>query len=443
MKAGVAEIEVTPPVGCWLLGPVAESTGVHDPLMARVLVLDDGAQKVAILGIDLIGMGWEFADELISLIRKATGVDLALLQFSHTHNAPFPPSWMTSIYKRDVPLLADWRDGLRKALPKLVADAIAAAKPVQHRAGRAEVQVGTHRRMADEAGTIYMAPNPDGPVVPWTDVLGVYGEDGSLMAALYEHAAHPVIVHGASTLIGADYPGYAAARIRKNLGDGVVPIFMQGCGANINGDFVAAGYEKAEEAGNALGDAVTKALKTAEPITADSLNIVKQRVNLPCIDFPPREEVEAELAKGRAQLAEKGGPDSLDALGEVDGIEACEDMLRLMDAGDPQFMRLEMAMISLGTDWGLVSFSGEVFCEYQLWIDEHAPFKHVMVGAYANNFGGYIACDADLAMGEKGGYEAACWPSRSCAFIVPTRVALQVGIEKQIHEAVAAMWAGV
>ena len=75
-------------------------------------------------------------------------------------------------------------------------------------------------------------------------------------------------------------------------------------------------------------------------------------------------------------------------------------MLRLMDAGDPQFMRLEMAMISLGTDWGLVSFSGEVFCEYQLWIDEHAPFKHVMVGAYANNFGGYIACDADLAMGD-------------------------------------------
>ena len=97
-------------------------------------------------------------------------------------------------------------------------------------------------------------------------------------------------------------------------------------------------------------------------------------------------------------------------------------------------------MLSLGSDWGLVSFSGEMFCEYQLWIDENAPFAHKMVGAYANTFGGYIATDADLAMGEKGGYEAACWPAQSCALIVPTRVALAVGIEQQVHQALQQMW---
>ncbi|MHC4986531.1 MAG: hypothetical protein ACYTFO_10300, partial [Planctomycetota bacterium] len=98
------------------------------------------------------------------------------------------------------------------------------------------------------------------------------------------------------------------------------------------------------------------------------------------------------------------------------------------------------AMLALGSDWGLVSFSGEMFCEYQLWIDENAPFTHTMVAAYANTFGGYIPTDADLAMGEKGGYEAACWPAHSCALIVPTRVALAVGIEQQIREALEAMW---
>ncbi|MHC4563540.1 MAG: hypothetical protein ACYS8X_12305, partial [Planctomycetota bacterium] len=123
MQAGFAELDVTPPVGCWLLGPVAQSTGVHDPLMARALVLDDGQTQVAILGIDLIGMGWELADELRTLIRERAGVDLVLLQFSHTHNAPFPPTWMTSIYQRDVDLLADWRDSLREGLPRIVAQA--------------------------------------------------------------------------------------------------------------------------------------------------------------------------------------------------------------------------------------------------------------------------------------------------------------------------------
>ena len=441
MRAGVAEVEVTPPVGCWLLGPVAKSTGVHDPLMARALVLDDGAKKVAILGIDLIGMGWELADELHGLIKAQTGVDFALLQFSHTHNAPFPPSWMTSIYKKDVPFLAAWRDGLRRDLPKLVADALAAAEPVELRAGRAEVQVGFNRRVVQDNGYVTMAENPDGPVVPWTDVLGVYGEDDSLKAVLYEHAAHPVIVHCASTLISADFPGYAAGRIRQKLGAEVMPIFVQGCGANINGSPLAKGFGPARAAGDKLGDAVVAALESAQPITADTMRLVTHRIELPCIDFPPREEVVVRLAEAKARVAKEEAESGEAGPGSYDEVESVGDLLRLLDAGDRQSMRLEAAMISLGNDWGFVSFSGEVFCDYQLWITENAPFTHTMVAAYANNFGGYIPCDADLAMGEKGGYEAACWPAGSCALIVPTRVALAVGIEQIIRDRVAEMWA--
>ena len=439
MKAGVAHVDITPPVGCWLLGPTAPSTGVHDPLLARALVLDDGAKKVAIISLDLIGMGWELADELKSLIRDKTEIDFALLQFSHTHNAPFPPSWMTSIYKRDVELLAGWRDYLRQAIPQIVADAAASAFPVSLKAGRAPVQVGFYRRMVDENGYVYMAANEDGPVVPWVDVLAAYNEGGKPLAVVYEHAAHPVIVHGASTLMSADYPGFAVVRICEALGDDVMPLFVQGCGANINGDSVAAGYEKAKIAGDKLGDAVVAALESAEPIEADAFKAVTQRLELPCIDFPPRQEVQAKLDEANASLTEQEA-DSQAWVCAYDQVEALTDLLGMIDRGDKQSFRMEVAMLSLGGEWGMVSFSGEVFCEYQLWIDEHAPFVHKMVAAYANNFGGYIATDADLAMGEKGGYEAACWPAMSCAIIVPTRVALAVGIEKRIREALEQMW---
>ena len=439
MKAGVAEVDITPPVGCWILGPVAQSTGVHDPLMARALVLDDGETKVAVLGIDLIGMGWELADELRALIAKEASVDFVLLQLSHTHNAPFPPTWMTSIYKRDIEMLADWRDSLREGLPRIVGEALASARPVELRAGRADVQVGFNRRVVGDGGYVHMATNEDGPVVPWTDVLSVRGEDGGLMAVLYGHSAHPVIVHASSTLMSADYPGFAAGRIRQKLGPDVMPIFVQGCGANINGHPLATGFDEAKAAGDKLGDAVALAVEQATPIQCQTLRTLTKRVDLPCIDFPPRQEVADELTKTQALLAEQEQGSGM-WVGTFDHVEALSDMLRLIDSGERPEMRLEMAMVSLGKEWGMVSFSGEVFCEYQLWIDEHAPFARTMVGAYANNFGGYIACDADLAMGEKGGYEAACWPAHSCALIVPTRVALQVGIEQQIHEAVAQMW---
>jgi hypothetical protein len=348
---------------------------------------------------------------------------------------------MTSIYQRDVDLLADWRDSLREGLPRIVAQAAKSAKPAELRAGRADVQVGLNRRVVGENGHVHMGPNEDGPVVPWVDVLAVChpAADEIPLAVLYSHAAHPVIVHASSTLISADYPGFAAARIRERFGQKVMPIFVQGCGANINGHPLATGFDEAKAAGDKLGDVVAEAVESAAMVRSEKFKVVTKRVDLPCVDLPPRDEVEKSLEEAQATLAEQEEGSGA-WVGTFDYVEALTDLLRMIDAGQKPQMRLEMAMVSLGEEWALVSFSGEVFCEYQLWIDENAPFADTMVGAYANNFGGYIACDADLAMGEKGGYEAACWPAVSCALIVPTRVALQVGIEGQIHEALAEMW---
>ena len=66
MKAGIAQTDITPPEGCWLCGPLAPSTGTHDPLLARALVLDDGSASVAVLGLDLLCVAWDSFDEIIN-----------------------------------------------------------------------------------------------------------------------------------------------------------------------------------------------------------------------------------------------------------------------------------------------------------------------------------------------------------------------------------------
>src|SRR6266508_3884810 len=59
LRVGMASVDITPPVGTPLGGYAARrgapSTGVHDPITARALVLDDGAGPVAIVATDLIG----------------------------------------------------------------------------------------------------------------------------------------------------------------------------------------------------------------------------------------------------------------------------------------------------------------------------------------------------------------------------------------------------
>src|SRR5579859_5476179 len=57
LAAGMAEIDITPPVGYRMAGYFDErlSTGIHDPLKAKALVLQQGTQRFALVFCDLVG----------------------------------------------------------------------------------------------------------------------------------------------------------------------------------------------------------------------------------------------------------------------------------------------------------------------------------------------------------------------------------------------------
>ena len=105
-----------------------------------------------------------------------------------------------------------------------------------------------------------MAPNPKGAVLPWVDVLSIDSKYGKPIAVLFRHAAHPVIVHKASTLISADYPGFAVETLKRSRGKEAVYLFAQGCSGNINGFPLKGGIDAAAATGRDLGQAVGRAL---------------------------------------------------------------------------------------------------------------------------------------------------------------------------------------
>ena len=89
--AGAAEAIITPtPVGTFLIGPLKESTGVHDDLFARALVISDGTTRVAIVTLDFLGLDFSFHDRIVAAIEKQTGIARGniMVNCSHTHNAP-------------------------------------------------------------------------------------------------------------------------------------------------------------------------------------------------------------------------------------------------------------------------------------------------------------------------------------------------------------------
>ncbi|MCJ8329701.1 MAG: hypothetical protein HRT89_04455, partial [Lentisphaeria bacterium] len=258
MLAGATEIEITPPIGGMIMGPEAISTGVHDPLMAKALYVDDGQSPWFILSIDLMALDFALSDRIRQEITARTGAKAVILNFTHTHAAPYSAPWSVPEFEKHCELEKDWRESLVTKIPDLAVAAKAQAESVSLKVGRAPVAIGVHRRVWN-GELMTMAPNFHGPIIPWVDVLEARTADGKLIGVVFSHAAHPVVVHMTSTEMGADFPGYAAAALRDEYGEGIF-LFCQACSANINSYPLATGEKNAEHAGRKLAAATILAM---------------------------------------------------------------------------------------------------------------------------------------------------------------------------------------
>lgn len=397
LMAGAAETIIT---------SIKDRPDVYAELYARVLVLADGEKQLAIVTADYGQFSLQYNGVLLDAIQGATGIppEHVVINCSHTHNAP-------GVDGREMSEVSEaW---LATCLAELVKDAVGKLEPATLRAGRAPVQVGYNRRIMNDEGYITMAPNPEGSVVPWVDVLGAYDTNGDIIAVLFSHAAHPVIVHWSSEEIGADFPGYAVEHLRNFLAlkPKSILLFAQGCAADINGYPLRGGFEACDVAGFTLAFATHQALKTAQEVPAAPLKACSKLVNLPFRDPPSVAECE--------QLI-KEFPDD----------ERYVALLEVAKSGEKRSLSFPISAFAVGDALCFLSVSHELFSEYQLYADETSPFSHTFVFGYTNGSEVYIATRAAYELGLRAGYEAG---PRNHALGGPYRLALLPAVEEQIQ----------
>ena len=73
MKAGVAQANITPPVGTIAHGG-KPSIGIATELYAKALVLDDGQTKAALVTADVLLLGKKVVAETRARIEEMTGI---------------------------------------------------------------------------------------------------------------------------------------------------------------------------------------------------------------------------------------------------------------------------------------------------------------------------------------------------------------------------------
>jgi hypothetical protein len=91
LRVGFGDVEITPEVNgpqpVWIAGygHGRRAEGVHDPLMARCVVLDDGSRRMAWVSVDVVGLQYPTVQRIRG---KLDGFHYVLVASTHNHEGP-------------------------------------------------------------------------------------------------------------------------------------------------------------------------------------------------------------------------------------------------------------------------------------------------------------------------------------------------------------------
>lgn len=388
LQAGFGAVEITPPVGVKMCGALEPrvSVGTTDPLMAKTLVASDGEKRVAIVGVDIVGLPRAIVDQAIDEAVRRTGIarDAILISCSHTHSGPYTsgPFFLDAL---DHDFLAQ--------LPTLIADSIQqadrACQPATLHIGRSLVYQGMHLRlalckdgkafnswMADALNDLDTCPQiigMCGAIDPELWVLRFDDQDGKPFGVFFNFSVHTNSHFGVTW--SADYPGVVAEFMSDALGDDVITVFTPGACANIN---PLLGGQRWREGAVHFAQAAVAAAKRAKKVEgAIVVDAVRRDVSVPKRD-------PATQPPGAIQRLNWGGGKHYE--------EVFEPLLEHV-AHMPAHWITPVNAARIGP-FAIASSPGELFVEYGFAIKQRSPFPHTVVAELTNDWAWYLPTKA-------------------------------------------------
>ena len=431
LRVGASAVDITPPVGTALDGYGGRedvSLGVHDPLFARCLFLDDGTTQLALVVCDLIGIGSFLAQRARELIAERPGIppQNVLVAATHTHAGP------AGVRGRGEAVLVE-------ATARKIAGAVNVAR---WGAREALLKYGT----TPLESIAQNRRHPDWPIDHRLDVLAVDGIDGESIATVARYACHPTTMTGGNLDITAEWPGEACRLIEQITGGR--GIYFNGACANINPAWIEQRFNEVYRLGSIVGAkaaALSQEMRplggkhraanirwdefTDKPVSAGRLvgkaplRALSRTVQVPYRSGPSDAEMEALISGLERELHGVEPGEQRRALTAQLTATRMERIALRRTRDKRPFRDEEVQAFRLGEGLYAVCLPGEVFVETQEEIRQKSGLVDLLVITYANDYPGYF-CRPEAY--EQGGYEAGVTPFAPEADSILIETALSV-----------------
>jgi hypothetical protein len=279
LRVGFGAADITPALDKKVyiagFGKNRVATSVHDPLMARAMILGDGERKIALVSVDLVGL---FHPVVERIRKRLPGFAYVLVSSTHNHEGPDTLGlWGPSAFQ----------SGVDPAYLKQVEDGVVQA--VQ------KADQGLH--VARARIGVVQAPEllHDGrePYVKHDDLVALQfeGADGKKLGLVVQWNCHPEVLGSKNTEISADYVWATVAHLQEKHRcpvvylTGTVGGLMTSLRVQVKDDkgkeLSDGTFAKTEGYGRLVGMAADRALAQAKLVTLTPFTVRRREVFLP------------------------------------------------------------------------------------------------------------------------------------------------------------------
>ena len=393
LRAAVAKVDITPKTHEVMWGfedRVEPATSTLDPLYARVLVLEAGGKRLAIVTLDLgRSFGETSLDQLQAEVRKSSAISCLLVNASHTHSAPM----VKDEYKGNPP---EWERRALDGIAAAISDAANHLQEARIGVGTGSVLIGHNRlRVNDDGSVSWFERNPTkiptSPVDPTVTVLRIDTAKGEPLAILINYACHPVVLGSDNPQYSADFPAITNRVVEKALGGNAESFYVQGAPGDINPYY--ANMPIAQDAiklrdwtGERLGEEAARVAKSIHTQSDPSASIDFREETM---HFKLRWDPE----QFHAALLKTLGPKTLDLMGSP--------ISPVIDA--------RVTTVLIDKQIAIASVPGEAFVYFQENWRARCPVPTALFFGYTNGYHGYFPTIQAASRGGYGAASASTW----------------------------------
>jgi neutral ceramidase len=414
LLAGAAAVDISPRHPMALFGyPHVErvSTGVHDPLLASALYLRQGEGVALLISLDLLMLDAPVARAMRERVAEHLAIppERIWIACTHTHSGPVSGRIMAWSDDPAVPAPGTgYLDSVAEQVVEAAGQAVRGSILAEAAWTSAVAQgVGGNRRAADgetdpEVGIFVVRRSGGGPLLGLATIYGM----------------HPTVLHEDSTLVSADFPGFARRHLRERWGTDLPVLYLMGPSGDQSPRRFVSGqtFGEAERLGRLLGSTVHDAVARLdrEDFRRDwEIRGTTRAVDLPRRPVPSLADAERTLSEYRHRFEElrRSDPNARAAIRTAEcAVFGAEGSVRLasldqrgrLDEAVRACLPAEVFAMKLGPA-SIVGLPGELFSSYAKQIKRGAPQKAFVVTQVQGHLQGYLVTEEAE---QSGGYEA-------------------------------------